>query len=253
MAASRPRVAYVIFDMDGLLIDTESVYTLVTNRILEPYGVEMTWDIKAELMGMPERAASERLLSHFPGIALTVDDYITQRRALQDTLWPSALPLPGAHRLLTHLHQHRIPIAVATGSQYRNYLLKTSHLPEMFGLFGGRVVCGDDVRLGGRGKPHPAGFLLAGSELGFPVGEGEEGEANGVTEEEKRMRAQGLVFEDAKSGVLAGKRAGMNVVWVPDERLRALDPENTYGADQIIQSLEEFKPQEWGLPPYADP
>ncbi|KZO98780.1 HAD-like protein [Calocera viscosa TUFC12733] len=239
-----PAIKYVIFDMDGLLIDTESVYTKVTNTILAPYGVEMSWDIKAGLMGMPERAASEHLLSHFPGIPLSVDSYITQRRALQDTFWPSTLPLPGASALLSHLHSHGVPIAVATGSQRRNYELKTSHLSGLFDLFDGHVVCGDDERLRpGRGKPAPDVFLIAARELGFDVGEEEE--ASG---EQRETRAKGLVFEDAKAGVLAGKRAGMHVIWIPDDRLRALDPENTYGADEILPSLTAFNPEEWGLP-----
>lgn len=135
---------------------------------------------------------------------------------------------------------------MATGSQQRNYLLKTAHLAGLFDMFGGRVVCGDDERLRpGRGKPAPDVFLIAAQELGFEVGEGEGEE---VSEQQNEVRAQGLVFEDAKFGVVAGKRAGMHVVWVPDPRLRALDPDNTYGADQILPSLANFRPEEWGLP-----
>ena len=44
----------------------------------------------------------------------------------------------------------------------------------------------------------------------------------------------------------------MNVVWVPDVELRALDPENTHGAKVIHEHLEDFKPEQWGLPPVDD-
>jgi len=184
----------------------------------------MTWDIKAGLMGkrvhfpstLPtasltrpsnpvERDAASHLLSFFPEIPLTIDDYLVQRTALQDVLWPTVQLLPGVHKLIAHLHAHDIPIAVATASQRRNLLLKTEHLQHVFGLFGDRVVCADDVRGKTNGKPEPYIFLCAARErLGRGVGEGE-----GVMQAERMERAKGLVFEDAVLGVEAGKRAGM--------------------------------------------
>ena len=54
-------VRAVLFDMDGLLIDSERIYTDVVNEILKPHGKEQTWDIKARLMGKPERDATRTL------------------------------------------------------------------------------------------------------------------------------------------------------------------------------------------------
>jgi len=48
---TRPKIEYVLFDMDGLMIDSEKVYSDVTNTILGRYGKEMTWDMKAGCMG----------------------------------------------------------------------------------------------------------------------------------------------------------------------------------------------------------
>ncbi|CAE6471200.1 unnamed protein product [Rhizoctonia solani] len=244
--STKPHIKYVLFDMDGLLIDSEGVYTKVTNDILAPYGKEMTWDIKKELMGKPERAAAETLLSFFPDISLTADEYIIRRREAQDLAWPTVQLLPGAHKLISHLIAHKVPAAVATGSQRRNYELKTGHLQDMFGLFGSAVVCGDDAAVK-QGKPAPDVFLYAAKQAGFPeVGLGEEP----LSEVEKATRAQGLVFEDATSGVIAGKRAGMNVVWIPDPNLAALTTADELGADETLRSLEDFIPESWGLPPY---
>jgi len=65
-------------------------------------------------------------------------------------------------------------------------------------------------------------------------------------------RAKGLVFEDSVPGIQSAKRAGMNVVWVPDPNLVALGlTEILERPDQVLQSLEHFNPGEWGLPPYA--
>ncbi|EMD37670.1 hypothetical protein CERSUDRAFT_136395 [Gelatoporia subvermispora B] len=245
--------------MDGLLIDSERVYTEVTNDILARYGKEMTWDIKAGLMGKPERDAAAHLLSFFPDLPadFTIDRYLDERRTGQDARWPHVQPLPGAVRLVRHLRRHGVPIAVATGSQRRNYELKSMHLMEaLFGHFEGRVVCADDGLLApGRGKPHPDIFLVtAERSLGRRVGMAEAGLAS---EEETTERAKGLVFEDAIPGVQAGKAAGMNVVWVPDPNLLALGSDTTtpLGPEQpdlTLKSLEDFVPEEWGLPPYDD-
>ncbi|KAI0266977.1 HAD-like domain-containing protein [Gloeopeniophorella convolvens] len=253
MATPRAKIEYVIFDMDGLMIDSERVYTDVTNDILAPYGATMTWDIKAGLMGKPERAAAAHLLSFFPDIPLTVDAYLAQRTALQDARWPHVQLLPGAARLAAHLAAHRVPLAIATGSTRRNYARKTAHLARVFGLFGGRVVCGDDAGAG-RGKPFPDTYLAAARGLGRAVGPSAEGDGEGVGVAERAERGRGLVFEDAVPGVQAGKRAGMHVVWVPDANLLGVEHDPTAAQpDQVLRSLEDFVPEEWGLPPYDAP
>jgi len=147
-------------------------------------------------------------------------------------------------------------MAIATGTRRPILELKTGHLRDSFmGRFEGRIVCADDERLGrGRGKPCPDVFLLAAGVLGRKVG-GQEldiGEAS-LTEEEKAERAKGLVFEDAIPGVQSGKRAGMNVVWVPDANLLNVEHSDLYQADEILRSLEDFVPEKWGLPPYECP
>ena len=211
------------------------VYPSPSDKVLSEHGKEMTWDIKAGLMGkrtspfpifrfahltipvikkLAEGDAATHLLSFFPDLPshFTIDHYLSSRRTIQDLLWPTVLPLPGTIKLIRHLHNHKIPIAVATSSQRRNFLLKSSHLQtDLFGYFEGKVVCADDGYLReGRGKPNPDIFLIAAREmLGRDVGE-EEGDGRGVVSEtQKAERAKGLVFEDAIPGVQAGKRAGM--------------------------------------------
>ena len=132
-------------------------------------------------------------------------------------------PLPGASKLVRHLHAHGVPIALATGSQRRNFELKSAHNgPALFDAFEGRVVCADDGLFApGRGKPHPDIFLVAAERfLGLEVGMGEIGEGGegAVSEDERAVRAKGLVFEDGIPGVQAGKRAGMGGAYRFDVR-----------------------------------
>jgi len=90
-------------------------------------------------------------------------------------------------------------------------------------------VCGDDHPGKMRGKPEPDIFLMAAREkLGRKVGDCTE-----CSEEEKKERRKGLVFEDAIPGMQAGKRAGMSVVWVPDAKL--LDVEFTSRSNPEIR------------------
>ncbi|KAK0455568.1 HAD-like domain-containing protein [Desarmillaria tabescens] len=241
------KIEYVLFDMDGLMIDSEKIYTDVTNAILAPYGCEMTWDIKAGCMGKPERAAAEHLLSHFPGISLTLESYLTQRNTLQDAMWPTVPLLPGVRKLVLHLKKHKIPMAVATGSRRRNYELKTGHLQEIFRCFDGRVVCADDERWVMKGKPEPDIFLVAAREmLHRNVGEAR----SEISETHEAERRKGLVFEDGLPGMQAGKRAGMNVIWIPDANLLDVEYVGEEKADAMLKSIEDFVPEEWGLPPY---
>lgn len=162
-----------------------------------------------------EQEAAAHLLSFFPGIALTPEEYLVQRTIGQDRLWPTVRPLPGVPKLIAHLAKHKIPIVVATSSKRRNFLLKSAHLhEEIFGHFGcglesrqEMVVCGDDVGGKTTGKPEPSIFLFAAREkLGKNVGDGE----GNIGLEHVSERGKGLVFEDAIPGVEAGKRAGMS-------------------------------------------
>ncbi|KAF9270094.1 HAD-like protein [Marasmius fiardii PR-910] len=242
------RVEYVLFDLDGLMIDSEKVYTDVTNEILGQYGKEMSWEIKAGCMGKPEREAAEYLLSFFPDIDLPMESYLQQRNILQDQRWPSVALLPGTHKLVLHLKKHNISIAVATGSRRRNYELKTGHLREVFDLFDGKVVCSDDKKWDMKGKPEPDIFLTAAREmLGRDVGYPRD---SAVSSEQLEERSRGLVFEDALPGMQAGKRAGMSVIWVPDSQLLNVVYDGTEHPDETLKSLEDFVPEKWGLPPY---
>uniref|UniRef100_A0A0A9DV18 glycerol-1-phosphatase n=1 Tax=Arundo donax TaxID=35708 RepID=A0A0A9DV18_ARUDO len=211
--------------------DTEGFYTEVQEKILARYGKVFDWSLKAKMMGK-KAAESARIFVDECGLAglLTPEQFLEERESMLQELFPSCTKLPGVLRLIHHLHANGIPMAVATGSHKRHFALKTQNHQEMFSLMH-HVVMGDDPEVKA-GKPSPDIFLAAMRRF------------EGNVEPSKC-----LVFEDAPSGVAAAKNAGMSVVMVPDPRL---DVSYHQGADQVLRSLLDFKPSEWGLPPFQE-
>ena len=153
------------------------------------------------------KEAGIHTLSFFPDIPITVDEFIAERDRVQTALWPSVPLMPGVHKLVTHLKRHNIPMAVATSSRRLYFERKTGHLQDVFNLFDGKIVCGDDKEHKMRGKPAPDIFLVAARRLLCRnVGELDIEPTTTQLEE----RGKGLVFEDALPGLQAGKRAGMS-------------------------------------------
>ncbi|KAM3335999.1 hypothetical protein ACQJBY_030144 [Aegilops geniculata] len=229
--APRATVSHVIFDMDGLLLDTEGFYTEVQEKILARYGKVFDWSLKAKMMGK-KATESARIFVDECGLAglLTPEQFLEEREGMLQELFPSCAVLPGVVRLIHHLHANKIPICVATGSHKRHFALKTQNHQEMFALMH-HVVMGDDPEVKA-GKPSPDIFLAAMRRF------------EGNVEPSKC-----LVFEDAPSGVGAAKNAGMYAVMVPDPRL---DVSYQKEADQVLSSLLDFNPTEWGLPPFKE-
>ncbi|KAG0463155.1 hypothetical protein HPP92_021631 [Vanilla planifolia] len=224
------RITHVIFDMDGLLLDTEPFYTQVQEKILERFGKTFDWSLKARLMG--KRAIeSARIFVEECGLTgiLTPEGFLEEREGMLQELFPTCELLPGVKRLVNHLHANGVPMCVATGSHKRHFNLKTQRHFEIFSMMH-HVVMGDDPELK-QGKPSPDIFLIAAKRF-----------------EGKLEAAEILVFEDAPSGVTAAKSARMSVVMVPDPML---DISYHKEADQVLASLMDFCPEDWGLPPFT--
>ncbi|XP_073278899.1 (DL)-glycerol-3-phosphatase 2-like [Primulina huaijiensis] len=228
--STKPSITHVTFDMDGLLLDTEKFYTEVQEIILSRYNKTFDWSLKAKMMGKKAIEAA-RVFVEETGISdsLSAEDFLVEREEMLQNMFPTSELMPGASRLILHLHAKGIPICVATGSHKRHFLLKTQRHGELFSLMH-HIVLGDDPEVK-QGKPSPDVFLAAAKRFeGGPIDP-----------------AKILVFEDAPSGVLAAKNAGMSVVMVPDPRLDSSFHET---ADQVLSSLLDFNPGDWGLPAF---
>ncbi|MCJ1351223.1 MAG: Pseudouridine-5'-phosphatase [Icmadophila ericetorum] len=209
--------------MDGLLLDTEDIYTECTNIMLKKFGKPtLPWKIKAQLQGRPgpEAAKIFHAWAHLP---IDPADYTIHLAKLQAQKFPACRPLPGVPQLLSHLAdpRTRMHIALATSSHAINYKIKTAHQQDLFQVFPpSQVVLGDDPRIPkGKGKPAPDIYLLALETINAAI-RARNAKINGVGAFEREIAPEEcLVFEDSVPGVEAGRRAGMRVVWVPHKML----------------------------------
>jgi pseudouridine-5'-monophosphatase len=250
-----PAIRACLFDMDGLLIDSEDLYTVCTNETLRKYGKpDLPWNIKAQLQGRPGPEVRTRLspathplmlreLTHNPQagkifhdwaqLPITREDFLHQTSLLQQKYFPSTQPLPGVRDLLKTLDANpNVHIALATSSNKNNFGLKTAHLEDMFGVFEQQHrILGDDPRIpSGKGKPAPDIYLLALETINQRIRK--EGKEKEITP------AECLVFEDSVPGVESGRRAGMQVVWCPHPGLLK---EYTGREDEVLAGTSIMK------------
>ncbi|KAK4327184.1 hypothetical protein Pmani_002331 [Petrolisthes manimaculis] len=198
--------------------------------IADEYDKVYTWEVKVGCMGMKEHISAQRIIQQL-NLPLSVDQYLDKIHAIYPTLFPTAQLLPGADKLVRHLHKHKIPFAIASGGTQDSYNLKTTNHQHFIDLFSHVVLATSDVHVK-NGKPAPDVFLVCASR--FP----------GQPPKPDKC----LVFEDAPNGVSAAVSAKMQVVMVPDNRLDTKSM--SHQPTQILNSLEGFIPELFGLPAY---
>jgi pseudouridine-5'-monophosphatase len=207
-------VSHVIFDMDGVLLDTETLYTEATQHIVGRFGKIYDWSVKANMIGRPAMD-SARYLVETLALPISPVEYLTERAVIFEELMPTAGAMPGARELTAFLAARGIPMAVASSSSRAMFDLKTTRHRTWFTTFA-VVVLGDDPRVH-RGKPAPDIFLVAAGALGASAD-------------------RCLVIEDAPAGVDAARAAGMQVVAIPDP---GMDRTRLMHADLVLSSLVE--------------
>ena len=220
-------VKAVIFDMDGLLLDTEGIYTEVTDIIAKWHGKTFDWAVKQHSIGRGSQDFAEYVISALE-LPMSPEEFLSVRQPMLDERFPHAEPMRGAEALVRHLAEHNIPIAVGTSSSLHYFHVKTSNHRAWFELFKD-VVTADHAEVTAA-KPAPDIFLAAARHLGVDP-------------------KDCLVFEDSPFGVTAAKTAGMYAVAVPDSHM----PVEQYAhADLVLGSLTEFPLEDWGLPGFSN-
>lgn len=206
----------VIFDVDGLLIDSEPYWEKADIAFFAKYNKQFSSEINRRIMGMGHREIMEYFIEafKFPGDR---DQLILQRKELlYENLLPYLVLMEGANELIVNLHKRGFALAIATSGHTRGKtleMLKKLNISHYFSVY----VSGDDVK---KSKPAPEIYLKT---------------ANLLHAEPTDC----LVIEDAPNGVLAGKAAGMTVYAVNKDK--SLQEElRKAGADEVFANLSEI-------------
>ncbi|KAL8725501.1 MAG: hypothetical protein Q9166_007321 [cf. Caloplaca sp. 2 TL-2023] len=212
MSITKPPVRACIFDVDGLLINSEDIYTDIYNKILFSYNKPaLKWTTKA-LQQSRGAIGHERLISS-TNLPLTVPEFRAQV-ATHHQPFTESQPLPGVLALIQKLSAAHPPIHLAMASSTTRpfFATKTSHLPSLTSHFSiDRCLFSDDEDMKTKkGKPAGDIFLLAMERINASLAAGDQ----------KLKPEECLVFEDSIAGIAAGRAAGMRVCWVPHEGLR---------------------------------
>lgn len=204
----------VIFDLDGLMADSEPLAEWAWNQVLARYGRKLDDLTFREILGMRVADSARFICGRFP-LPISPEEALAER----DKLFLGAVPArlrarPGLYPLLDELAARDLPLGVAT-SGHRRYVTLALRTLGLEGRFQA-IARGDEVE---RGKPAPDVYLLAAEQLGVPPG-------------------RCLALEDTPLGVEAARTAGMVCVAVPNRWTASLD---FPGAYRVFPSLNEVR------------
>lgn len=202
----------VIFDLDGVIVDTARYHFLAWKRLANELGINFTETDNERLKGV-SRIRSMEILMELGGI--TLSQHEKERLANKKNAWfvdyvERMLPeeiYPGVAALITTFKQHGMRIALASSSKNAKTVIQLLRIEHLFEV----VVDGTMVV---NSKPDPEIFILAAKKLGI---------------EPKEC----LVFEDAEAGVEAALAAGMHCVGVGS-------PEQLFKAMRVIRTTGDF-------------
>lgn len=205
----------VLFDMDGLMVDTESLSTEAFINSAKAQGYNMTKEETLKVLGFTKASIYQFWIDYFQGTKVDgkklVDDHYEYIENVLYTVGPEKMPY--VEELLKYLKENNYKVAVASSSDtadIKNNLEKTK-----LEKYIGEIASGAEVE---NGKPAPDVFLLAAKRLGVDA-------------------KDCLILEDSKAGVKAGKASGATVFMVPD--MFTVDKECEDTADRILKNLGE--------------
>ncbi|MBR4833761.1 MAG: HAD family phosphatase [Thermoguttaceae bacterium] len=207
----------VIFDMDGVLIDSGAAHWESWRVVAEEDGVDFTEEAFWATFGMVSDVIVARHWGENPPTDPDEIAAIVERKetAFRESVATHTTPAPGAVDFVRYLAERGVKIAVGSSAPREN----VEHILRWLGvreLFGDRVVAGDEVE---NGKPAPEIFLTAAKKLGVPA-------------------ENCVVIDDAKNGVDAGSASGATTVGF----FSAGHSLDEYGnADVVVRSFDELR------------
>ena len=201
----------VVFDMDGVIFDSEKIYLKCLTAVGEKYAIPGFKDLCYSTIGTTDLYMKQVFLEHY-GEDFPFDTYMDEMFVLFGKEAEGGLPLKkGVRDILTFLKQKGIKVALATSTIKEKALpeIRLAGIEEYFDVF----ICGDMIE---RGKPAPDIYLKACEVL----------EAN---------PANAYAIEDSFNGIRSASRAGMHAIMVPD--LLQPDEEIRGLAECVLPSL----------------
>lgn len=202
----------VIFDMDGLMFDTETLFSAVQTEIAQKRGKTFTLEIQNKMMGRKPLDAIKVMIEEL-GMDEDPEDIAQERDdAYIELLETDSQPMPGLFGFLELLNRHDIRKAVASGSYHKwiDALLERFKIRDQFEV----IVSGEDVKIA---KPAPEIYHKAVSKLNLEL-------------------KDCVVLEDAVNGIKAAKAAGCIAVAIPSRFTKHQDFSE---ADYIVESLSD--------------
>lgn len=210
----------VIFDLDGLLIDSEPLWRIADIEVFGKRGITLTEDDCKTTTGMRVDEVVKYWSLKYPEANLNLketEDSVVQ--ALERLIDEKGEPLSGVNKILSFFKSIDLPMAIASASALSiiNRVVKKFNIEDKFTV----IQSAEKLNYG---KPHPEVFIKAAEQLNANPWEC-------------------LVFEDSVYGVIAGKAARMKVVAVPD--IENFNNEEYCIADKKIKLLDEFDMKMW--------
>jgi len=205
----------VIFDLDGVLADSEPWWNQIDANLLAAYGVTYRGEYHRDVLGVSYRLAIEFYKKAF-NLSVPTDEMIRKRAEIATDFFAKRIGLfPSTTTVLEQLRHWDLRLAVATSSVSASArpFLNRHELTRYFEV----IVTGEEVE---RGKPQPDIYLRTAEKLGLSP-------------------EVCLVVEDALSGIAAAKAANMRVAAIPDTRF--VDPRGyEKRADYVLRNLSEL-------------
>ncbi len=205
----------VIFDMDGVLFDTEKIYLDVWTKVFKKYGYSMTKEIYCKVIATGRENVKKVFKEEF-GENIPIEEmYKEKDKALEEELKKKIPIKDGAYELLRYLKNEKYKLALATSASKERMekQLNQSNFRKVFD----EVVCRDDVK---KTKPNPEIFLKAANKLN-------------VSPEEC------IVIEDSSAGVEAAYKGNMTPIHVVD--LKGADEKIKRYSYRSFNNLYEIK------------
>ncbi|NLF30550.1 MAG: HAD family phosphatase [Planctomycetes bacterium] len=209
----------VIFDFDGVVVDSEPIHMDCFRQVVRPYGVTFTdEEYYARYLSYSDREAFLRMVDghDLGGAAVDVDALIARKTALvQQALATAATPLPGAIELMAATRRAGLALAICSAALRREVELPLERAGALDLVQ--VIVAAEDVHIH---KPDPAGYIETCRRLGAALG---------------RDLAAGacVAIEDSPGGIVAAKAAGLAVLAVTN----TLAADRLAHADRVVDSL----------------